>query len=135
MDECKPLALMSDSALLFAVCLGRVLGLRGGRVTRYDPILLWEIDMGHRYGRSDISIVISIRDMGYRCGIRANHMGDESIDMVILPIDMGYLVTLPAPRARGLRGAAHDRGFPEDGGGEGEPRFGYEIRELLLGAT
>jgi hypothetical protein len=36
-----------------------------GRVTRYDPISIWEIDMG-----------------------------DDSIDMVILRIDMGYLVTL-----------------------------------------
>jgi hypothetical protein len=35
------------------------------RVTRYDPISRWMIDMGDRYGRSDInetSIGISIRD-------------------------------------------------------------------------
>ena len=52
---------------------------------------------------------ISIRDMvyrsgyltyryghpGYRYGIGANDMGDDSIDVVILEIDMGYLVTLP----------------------------------------
>jgi hypothetical protein len=31
---------------------------------------------------------------GYRYGIRANDMGDDSINMVILDIDMGYLVTL-----------------------------------------
>jgi len=24
----------------------------GGRVTRYDPISIWEIDMGNRYGKS-----------------------------------------------------------------------------------
>ena len=49
---------------------------------------------------------------GYRYGIWANDMGDDSIDMVILHIDMGYLVTLPAPpylclvlrRPRGFRG-------------------------------
>jgi len=74
--------------------------------------------MGDRYGRSEIneiSIVISIWDMGYRFGIRridmviyhidmfildidmgdeANDMGDDSIDTVISHIDMGYLVTL-----------------------------------------
>jgi hypothetical protein len=25
------------------------------RVTRYDPIWIWEIDTGYRYGRSDIN--------------------------------------------------------------------------------
>jgi hypothetical protein len=25
------------------------------RVTRYDPISIWQIDMGYRYGRSDIN--------------------------------------------------------------------------------
>jgi len=74
--------------------------------------------MGYRYGRSDIneiSIGISIWDMGYRFGIRsidmvfyhidmvildidmgdeANDVGDDSIDTVISHVDMGYLVTL-----------------------------------------
>jgi hypothetical protein len=31
---------------------------------------------------------------GYRYGIWSNDMGDDSIDMVISHIDMGYLVTL-----------------------------------------
>jgi hypothetical protein len=31
---------------------------------------------------------------GYRYGIWANDMGDDSIDIVILYIDMGYLLTL-----------------------------------------
>ena len=39
---------------------------------------------GYRYGHA-----------GYRYGIWANDMGDDSIDMVILDIDTGYLVTLP----------------------------------------
>ncbi len=79
--------------------------------------------MGDRYGRStweirrqcdidsfiDIEYGISIEDTvyrygnlpyryghpGYRYGIWANDMGDDSIDMVISHIDMGYLVTLP----------------------------------------
>ena len=34
---------------------------------------------------------------GYRCGIWANDMGDDSIDMVISYIEMGYLVTLLSP--------------------------------------
>ena len=32
------------------------------RVTLYDPMSIWEIDMGDRYGRSDIN-EISIWDM------------------------------------------------------------------------
>jgi hypothetical protein len=32
----------------------------------------------------------------YRCGSWTNDMGDDNIDMVILDIDMGYLVSLPA---------------------------------------
>ena len=63
------------------------------RVTRYDR----EIDMGDRYGRSDvneISIGISIWDMSYRTGIWYIDMVIYHIDMVILHIDMGYLVIL-----------------------------------------
>ena len=41
---------------------------------------------------------------GYRYGIWANDMGDDSIDMVISHINMGYLVTLCKPLASG---AAH----------------------------
>jgi hypothetical protein len=76
---------------------------------------IWEIDMGDRYGRSDInaiSIGISIWNMCYRFGIwyidmvildidmgyEANDMGDDSIDTVISHIDMGYLVTLTQMR-------------------------------------
>ena len=62
-------------------------------MTRYDPIPIWEIDMGDRYGRSDIneiSIGISIWDMGYRHGIWYIDMVIYHIDMVILDIDMGY---------------------------------------------
>jgi len=49
------------------------------RVTRCD----WDIDVGYRYGLPR-----------YRYGIWDIDMGDDSIDMVILDIDMGYLVTL-----------------------------------------
>ena len=48
---------------------------------RYE-LSIW--DMVYRYGHP-----------GYQYGIWANDMGDDSIDMVILDIDMGYLVTLP----------------------------------------
>ena len=89
-------------------------------MTRYYPISIWEIDMG--CGRPDInglSIGSSIWDIGYRYviwyidmvihlfryghpGYRyeiwANDMEDESIDMVILDIDMGSLVTLALPQ-------------------------------------
>jgi hypothetical protein len=34
------------------------------------------------------------RDMGYRYGISIRNTGDDSIDTVILDIDVGYLVTL-----------------------------------------
>jgi len=69
--------------------------LRGrARVTRYDPISIWEIDMSDRYGRSDIngiSIGISISNMGYQFGIRYVDMLIYHIDMVvILDIDMQY---------------------------------------------
>ena len=49
--------------------------------------------MGDRYGRSDIneiSIGISIWDMGYRFGIQYIDMVIYHIDMFILDIDMGY---------------------------------------------
>jgi hypothetical protein len=54
---------------------------------------IWEIDMGDRYGRSDvndISIGISIWDIGYRFGIWYIDMVVYHVDMVILDIDMGY---------------------------------------------
>ena len=41
--------------------------------------------MGYRYGHP-----------GYRSGIWADDVEDDSIDMVISHIDMGYLVNLPA---------------------------------------
>ena len=46
--------------------VGKVLVINN-RVTRYDPISIWEIDMGYRFGRPDIngiSIWVSIWDMG-----------------------------------------------------------------------
>ena len=88
-------------------------------MTRYDPISIWEIDVGDRYGRSDvneISIGLPIWNMVYpfgiwlyqhghpryryghrrhRCGIWANQMEDDSIDTVFSNLDRGYLVTLP----------------------------------------
>jgi hypothetical protein len=49
--------------------------------------------MGHRYGYLPyLSYRYGHPGYGYR--IWANDMGDDSIDMVILYIDMGYLVTL-----------------------------------------
>ena len=39
--------------------------------------------------------------MGDRYGIRANDMGDDSIDTVISHIDMGYVVTLVTALALG----------------------------------
>jgi hypothetical protein len=83
--------------------------------------------MGYRYGISiwdigrqwdidrDIDMIygLSIWDMvyrhghpGYRYGIWANDMGDDNIDMVILYIDMGYLVTLVAGPALWPRSVA-----------------------------
>ena len=54
------------------------------RVTRHDLISIWEINMGYRYGRSDINdilIGISIWNMGHRHGIWYS-------DMVIYHIDI-----------------------------------------------
>ena len=67
------------------------------RVNRYDPMSIWDIDMGYQYGILDIneiSIMVSIWNMGYRYGIWYIDMVTHHIDMVILDIDMGYLVTL-----------------------------------------
>jgi hypothetical protein len=48
-----------------------------------------------RYGRSIWEIAMGDRtSMRYRYGICANDMGDDSINMVVAHIDMGYLVTL-----------------------------------------
>jgi hypothetical protein len=58
---------------------------------------IWEIDMGDRYGRSDIneiSIGMPIWDMGYRFGTWVIVMVIYHIDTVISHIDMGYLDTL-----------------------------------------
>jgi len=47
---------------------------------------IWDIDMGYRYGMSDIkeiSILVSIWDMGYRYGIWYIDMDIHHIDMVI----------------------------------------------------
>ena len=98
---------------------------------------IWDIDMGYRYGISiwdighqwdidrdiDMRYGLSIWDMVYRYGhspyryghpgyrhrIWANDMGDDSIDMVILDIDMGHLVTLLSGRRTVVRlaDAAH----------------------------
>jgi hypothetical protein len=51
-------------------------------------------DTVHRYGY----LPYRYGSPGYRYGIWANDVGDDhSIDMVILEIDMGYLVTLVGP--------------------------------------
>ena len=54
--------------------------------------MIWEIEMGARYGRSDInaiSIGLSIWNISYRFRIRYVNMIIYHIDMVILEIDMG----------------------------------------------
>ena len=63
-------------------------------------ISIW--DMVYRYGHPPYPY----RHPGYPYGIWANDMGDDSIDMDILDIDMGYLVTLSvaSPRPRLWRG-------------------------------
>jgi hypothetical protein len=48
--------------------------------------------MVHRYGY----LPYRYGHPPYRYGIWANDMGDDSIDMIISHIDMGYIVTLPA---------------------------------------
>ena len=53
-------------------------------------------DMGYRYGHSPYRY----DHPGYRYGIWANDAGDDSIDNVILDIDMGYLVTMINVRGR-----------------------------------
>jgi len=63
------------------------------RVTRYDPISIWEIDMGDRYGTSDVNEIstgLSICNMVYRYGIPYIDMVIYYIGMVLLHIDMGY---------------------------------------------
>jgi hypothetical protein len=50
------------------------------------------------YGISILSFRYRYGHPGYRYGIWANDMGDDSIDMVILDMDIGYLVTLPGSR-------------------------------------
>jgi len=67
------------------------------RVTRYDPISIREIDMGDRCGRSDmneISIGLSVGNMGYRCGLQYVDMVIHHIDMVILGIDIGHVLMI-----------------------------------------
>jgi hypothetical protein len=74
-------------------CLQTQVSTCTARVTRYDPISIWEIEVGDRNGRSDIneiSILISIWDMVYRFWIRYIDMVIYHIDMVILDLDMGY---------------------------------------------
>jgi hypothetical protein len=66
-----------------------------GRVTIYDPILISEIDVGDRYGRSDMRY----GHPRYRYEIWSDDMGDDSIDSVILRIDMGCLVALSLGRS------------------------------------
>jgi len=63
------------------------------RVTRYDLMSIWEIATADRYGRSDInemSIGISLWNVGYRYEIWCIDVVINHIDMVILDIDMGY---------------------------------------------
>jgi hypothetical protein len=57
------------------------------RVTKYDAISIWEIDMRYRYGRSDvmdISMGLSIWDMCYQYEIWYIDLVIHHIDMVIL---------------------------------------------------
>ena len=51
-------------------------------------LLIW--DMVYGYGH----LPYRYNHPGYRYGIWANDMGDDSIDIVNSHIDMGYLVTL-----------------------------------------
>jgi len=60
-------------------------------------ISIW--NMGYRYVIWYIDIIIYHIDMvilDIDMGDGANDMGDDSMDTVILHIDMGYLVTLAA---------------------------------------
>ena len=89
---------------------------------------IWDIDVGYRTSMGTINMDVdmgyglSIWDMvyryghtpyryvhpRYRYGIWATDMGDDIIDIVILDIDMGYLVTLECTRkalARAWRAA------------------------------
>ena len=62
-------------------------------MTKYDPMSIWEIDVGDPYGRSDIdgiSIGLSIWNLVYQCGIWYIDMVTYHIDMVIPDIDMGH---------------------------------------------
>ena len=60
------------------------------RVTRYNSILILEIDMVYRYGY----LQYRYDHPRFQYGIWANDMGDDSVDIVNSHIDMGYLVTL-----------------------------------------
>jgi hypothetical protein len=53
-------------------------------------------DMEYRYGY----LPFRYGHPGYQYGIWSHDMGDDSIDMVILHIDMGYPVTLVLTRSR-----------------------------------
>jgi hypothetical protein len=116
-----------DGVAMTWQCFGNIITRHGvAIVTRHDPTSIREIDMGDRYGRSmweighqgdihgdiDIGYGISIWNTvyrygylpypyghpGYRYGIWADDMGVDRIDMIILDIDMGYVVTLAVPR-------------------------------------
>jgi hypothetical protein len=124
-DECKPLCggrrrrrwtalprtRSSNSSRTWRTARQR----RGGalRVTRYDPISMWEI--GHQweyqygiwvidmeYGVSIWSSTISIWSSWISMWDMGDDMGHDIIDMVILHIDMGYLVTLRSTAPRHL---------------------------------
>jgi len=61
-------------------------------------ISIWDMGYGYRLRYIDMAIygicVYRYGHPGHRCGIWPNDVGDESIDMVILQIDMGYIVPL-----------------------------------------
>jgi hypothetical protein len=63
-------------------------------------ISIW--DTAYRYGNPPCRY----GHRGQRYGTWANDMGDDSIDMIILDIDMGYLVTLNLPKTRRDRTSA-----------------------------
>jgi hypothetical protein len=74
------------------------MGYRWGYFMEYG-LSIW--DTVYRYGHPPYRY----GHPGYRYGIWAYDMGDESIDMIILHIDMGYVVTLGRTLAAGHRRA------------------------------
>jgi hypothetical protein len=69
------------------------MGDRTAMICRYEyrkVISIWDTVLVYQHGYLPYRYV----HLGYRYGIWANDMGDDSIDKVISHIDMGYPVTL-----------------------------------------